>query len=255
MGLDISAKITWSELKNLASSKSSNMQYNEKSTIYVIFLIDGGMVFHTNILKDGSSDCVDFETNYKPTSNKKIVDGAVLFGGTDNTKIGNVGNRLKVDADITSIGGAIIESHSSKLRYVDMNAANGGIARDTSVTNAAYSTVYSYTGSGHLHFFVMNLEVKTDWIIKLTVDGEQIFDSTGLLSNDVSASGAYDLDDNSSSLELIGVRWGANTKFVWSSPGGKPIKYNTSISVSITRAPTKPAKKFTGGILCITKVT
>ena len=65
-----------------------------------------------------------------------VDSSTTLQGGTDGTKIGNVSDALKVVTQPSS-SVTTVPSWSKTLRYDDMNASNGGVARATSIPNSA----------------------------------------------------------------------------------------------------------------------
>lgn len=260
---------SWTEWKTVRTAKNLKYQYNDDGIVYTIYGYDGPEVHLCFIFKDivpysviasgysqaqNDSDKTDFETNFLSNANQPL-DTPYVLGNTDNTKIGNLGDRLKVDALVSDSGGSVYSTNTSKLRYVDMNASNGGVNRQTNITTSAFTTVFSYSGTGLMHFFVINLEAKGDWLIKFTVDGEEIFTSAGLNLSDFELNSSYDLDDGNDEtiLPAIGISYGKHEKFIWNSPSCTPLKFNSSVSISLKRV--SSTKKFIAGLSCITKVT
>ncbi len=199
----------------------------------------------------------NFRTSWNDASNASETE---LLGGTDQTKIGNVGDRLKVDASVsvTNLG---IATWSSKLRYVDMNVASGGIARGTSINVASgWNTIFSYTGSGKLASFVVNLDTTADWLVRLIVDGEEIFPSTGFLLQDLTTDTLYDLDDTGKSAEeglgfSHGLFVGSHATFHWKGSLDNPITYTSNVTIRIARNTGAAAKKFNAGLVILSKET
>lgn len=178
-----------------------------------------------------------------------------ITGGTDGSVIGNTGDRLKVDANIT--GTISPQFTTNKLRYVDMNASSGGVARGTSVAgNSTWVSVFSYTGSGYLLGFCMNLATATTgWQIRLVIDTtEEVFGATGLLTSEVDTLYTYTI--GTSNTPRAGAGLGTTTSmFYWSSPLDSPIKYNSKVQVFVMRATGQIAKTFNAGLLTLTKDT
>jgi len=186
---------------------------------------------------------------------KKFISRFRIKGATDGTLIGNVTDRLKVDTGLTGPSGSLTLATSKKLRYVDMNATTGGVARGTILTTTE-TTLFEYIGTGLVFAFLVNLEEKKDWIIRFKIDGEAIFTSSGLLVSDLESNRAYDLDHNhDEEAELVGIRLGKHTKFIWSGPLEFPIRYDQSVKITIQRVSGKPNKKFTGGFIILTQET
>lgn len=92
---------------------------------------------------------------------------ATFVGATDGTPIGNIGDRLKVDANLNS--GQLVPTITNKLRIryniADVSLPNTGV----------YQTVYSRSGTG-LFFGVQLGFDNANVNIRLTIDGGQVFD-------------------------------------------------------------------------------
>lgn len=174
-----------------------------------------------------------------------------LLGGTDGTTIGNIGDRLKVDALFSSTGQA--SSWPATLRYEDMNVSQGGVARGTKInTSTNWTTVYSYSGSGYVGGLIINLDTFTGWEIRLQVDSNTIFT---FVSEDLTTDTLYDVDDvSNTNLAFIGVMKGLHDTFSWHPPLTIPLRYNTNVSVQLRR-PTAGAKHFRAGLITLSKDT
>lgn len=182
-----------------------------------------------------------------------------LTGNTDNTKIGNVGDRLKTDTNITSIVGGLSLSTSKKLRYDDMNVGNGGIARATVIIlGAAQTTVYNRTGSGVFIGFIINLESAStatqNWQINLIIDGEEIFNTTGINTSDLVDNTIYNFntggtrEPSSLGMEMVDSTVYFTTSNIF------PISYSSSVVIKIKKT-TGANKKFQAGLVLLTKET
>jgi len=135
-----------------------------------------------------------------------------ILGGTDQTIIGNTADRLKVSA--LSAGGPIT---TSKKFRVDFNNGN------TAVTGAAYTTFYSYSGSGLFWGFRVNTD-QDGGQIQLTIDGDIIF--TNITSKNISDSGGANVN-----FEYLS-RAGAGTFYFFPK---YPIDYTTSVVLAAKR--------------------
>jgi hypothetical protein len=168
-----------------------------------------------------------------------------LKGNTDGTKIGNVGDRLKVDAKVS------VPALTSTLRYVDMNSSSGGVARNTNISTD-WTNIFSYSGSGNLVGFFINVEtLPTGWVFSLLVDGASIFEMSG---EDMTGDGLYDLDDvTDSNQAMLGISKGSHDRFIWHSPLGLPIQYSSSVVVRLKRS--TGSKKFQAGLIILSKET
>lgn len=63
-------KLPWSEFKSLADQGKVSITYIEKDLEYLLYIMTGGMVFHSVIFKNGEGDVLSFELSYKLLGNK-----------------------------------------------------------------------------------------------------------------------------------------------------------------------------------------
>lgn len=175
-----------------------------------------------------------------------------ILGADGTTLIGNTGDRLKVESAPSSAT-TTTPSWSKKLRYVDMNASNGGIARGTSIaTSANWTTIFSYSGSGFIAGLIINFETFTGWEMRLTVDSDEIFSFS---DSDLTSDVVYDVDDVADlNQAYIGISKGSHDRFLWHSPLASPTYYASTVVVQIRR-PTAGAKKFQAGLIVLSKET
>lgn len=164
----------------------------------------------------------------------------------------------KVVADVTIVPSpGSIPSVSKKLRYADMSVAEGGVARSTLITNAAWVQVFSYTGTGVMLSAVINVEDKSKWLVRLVVDGEEVFGSGGMLTGDLVDNAAYDLDDGGSPLSPnegnIGVSLEEHDRFVWTCPNSFPVRFESSVKWYLMRSPAQASKRVFAGLFVLTK--
>lgn len=176
----------------------------------------------------------------------------VIRGGTDNTKIGNEADKLKTTASVTFPTGQVI-AWNKKLRYLDMNASNGGVARDTQISTS-FTNIFSYTGSGYFVGFNLCLEDKANWYMRLIVDGEDILlGNTGISTNNLMTKTIYGWEPGDN-FDGPNIGFDVNDEtIVYQSPIGYPIRYDSSISLQVKHATT--AKKFRAGLICLSKET
>lgn len=171
-----------------------------------------------------------------------------VMGGTDNTRIGNVGDKLKVDASITYPNGRVA-SWNKYLRYYDMNAANGGVARGSSITTT-FTNIFNYSGAGFFIGMRLSLEDKNNWFLRIIVDGEDILiGNSGIDISDMSTKALYgwewaDTADESS----LGLDCNDETICV-QSPLSFPIYFATSLVIQIKHR--SGAKKFRAGLIAL----
>lgn len=121
-----------------------------------------------------------------PITQANDYNDTTIVGGTDATVIGNSGNRLLVDSQLSS---AVAPTYSSTYRLIH-------VVSTINLSGAAYQNVYSYTGSGKLINFVINSS-SDDLEIKVTINGITIFENfTAKEINDFGIRSVYNLPVN-----------------------------------------------------------
>lgn len=188
----------------------------------------------------------------------KVISGVVRIRGKDglvaDVDLVDGKNKLQTTTSITSLPTTTISAWSPKLRYVDMNASSGGVARNTSITTT-FVTIFSYSGTGYLAGVLLNVETNTKWKFKIIVDGQELFTSGGMLADDITGDTVYDLDDpTEANFALLGISKGQHDRFVFISPLGIPIRYNASVVVQVARTDAT-TKRFQAGLVILSKET
>lgn len=178
-----------------------------------------------------------------------------VLAGDDLTQIGHAGDRLKVDAAITSLGGGGIMSWTPKLVYLDMNASSGGVSRN-SVINTNWTNVFSYSGSGLLSGWSLSLEDNKKWEIRLIVDSMEIFGSSGMSMLDFDDHAIYGLARDNGDMANSGINMNSKTSPIfWSGPLDFPISYSSNVTIKVKRINGENSKKFKAGLVVLTKET
>ncbi len=70
-------ELDWSTLKQFISAKELSTHHFETDDYYQVYAFDNLIGFYSKLKKNDASfsaDVTDFETNYKPTSNRKLTD-------------------------------------------------------------------------------------------------------------------------------------------------------------------------------------
>jgi len=150
-----------------------------------------------------------------------------VIGGTDNTTIGNTGDRLKVDASFSS--GASPNLVKSGLRVEHSNT-------EIILSNSVYTTIYEQTSEeGKLYAFF--IEFSTDDLdIKLEIDGIESFNLN--FKNDIEKFSTF---NGAGKESFLGFEYDGN-KLQYKAEF--PIYYSTSFKISAKAAgPNKKAKK------------
>lgn len=171
-----------------------------------------------------------------------------LIGGTDGTAIGNNGEKLKVEAflstNITTIPSI------TKLAYDDMNASTGGIARDTQVSTT-YSTIYNRSGSGYIFGFSVSFEGNIlggdEFVIKFTVDSIVVAE---LSTVDIGTNAIYNLGSDGDA-NILGWQT-LNNNVMFKTPASGGVRYNSSVKIEIKKA-SGSNKRFRAGLIGLTK--
>lgn len=188
----------------------------------------------------------------------------MIVGVVGLDESGLVMNPIKSSADgelltktkITQVSGSM-NTFSNKLRYDDMNASTGGVARATSVLNSAWTRVYSYTGSGLMVGFLITLENSDSWQVRLVVDGEEILGANGILTDDLLGDQIYDMDTSGKAIPELdanfGLFMGTHDRFMCSMP--IPIGFSTSVNIYLKRITGAASKRFRAGLAVIQKDT
>lgn len=142
------------------------------------------------------------------------------------------------------------------LRFYDMNESNGGIARETTFTSAAWVQTFLFNGTGYLHSFSMTFEESKKNLIRLTIDGGEVFGSGGITMTDMESNSLYNLSmsDNNNSLPPLGIWQGNAHSFRFVGPSGLPLYFASSVQISIRRDPGEPNKRFRAGFVFLSGV-
>lgn len=171
-----------------------------------------------------------------------------LLGGTDGTPIGNNGDKLKVETSLSTTTTTV--ATISKLYYDDMNVANGGVARATSISTS-YTTIYNKSGSGHIFGFSVSFEGNIigadEFILKFTVDSLIVAE---ISTADIGTNALYAAGSDGDALI-----WGfqtANNNVMFKTPGNGGLRYNSTVQIQIKKA-SGSNKQFRAGIIALTK--
>lgn len=155
-------------------------------------------------------------------------------------------NRLWVNSKSTYAQKGLY-SLNKNLRVADMNASVGGVARGTSITNATWVDVFNFSGEGYLLHTLINFETFTDWLVRIIIDGSEIFGASGILTDDMTDDAVYDLDSNQD--DHLGLEVNPHKILSWHCPLVLPMYFATSCVVKIKRNTGAPNKKFKAGLI------
>lgn len=184
-----------------------------------------------------------------------IVEGSIVIVGTTGIIADVVtttsGNRLKVET-IFSPDGLVIPTIGNNLIFDDFNVANGGVARNTTISTG-WTKVYEKTGlaAGLFQGFLVTVEnINQDWDVRLVVDGVEVFGANGLSITDVRDDQLYGYDENFSSFvpEFLGIQVRKNT-FRFEGPNDYPIRIpGPTSSIAVYLRKNDGDKKFFAGL-------
>jgi hypothetical protein len=162
-----------------------------------------------------------------------------IMGGSTNTRIGNVVDRLKVNS-------AIAPFSAANSFFLDLNAGVGGLARDANVA-ATFTNLYNYAGSGTFLGFLVTLETAKDFWVRVVVDDIYFpfFGSDGLSLNDVDNNSLYDISGLSEQgSDAFNMSYNQNT-FCWTCSCG--IDFASRIQLQARRG--NNTRKFRAGFV------
>lgn len=133
-------------------------------------------------------------------------------------------------------------------KYLDMNPTTGGVNRGTNI-GSSWRTLFNLSGAGLLFGFLVTVQSGfNNWFIRLIVDGNELFTTTGLPLEDVEDSDKYGWEkDKEDALNFLGINIIEDT-FRWED------RYPTSFSqsVQILARRTGGSKDFKAGLVKIT---
>jgi hypothetical protein len=164
---------------------------------------------------------------------------------------------LGVQAQVTAAISGMFNV-SPKMRYDDMNAGSGGVARGTSIVqDAAETTVYSYSGSGLFFGFQMKMQNAStppnDWEIFLSIDSNNIFGTGGISTIDMTS--VYNIDATGPhQFDTLGVDIKGDSVY-FETTHLSPIKYETNVTIKVKKTGSGGNKTFDGGLALLTKET
>jgi hypothetical protein len=185
-------ELNWAEFKGFVQARSLSIQWFELNDIYLMKAFDGGLIVECRIPKTPvTADTTDFEDNFKDDGNDPLTlkeddphvsgeRGPLILGVRNDNDADLTDTNLDRSPIATSKEGwaktevkklpAVlpVQGLSKKLRYAKITA-------NQSLTNGSYVTVYTYSGSGVVFGFYLELTA-TDADIKVSVDSEVIID-------------------------------------------------------------------------------
>lgn len=244
-------KLDWNTFKAFINARSLSYSAISHPDGYFVQSTDDLLQIETFVLT-GTASYTEFTTIYLAGANTSSRTSKVLQPISAASLPLPTGAATS-DNQATQIAQLARLTPGNKLRYVDMGVASGGVAREAAITDAAWTTVFSYTGSGLVFGFSLGLESGNDkWLVRILCDGYDILPTAGLNSNDMNSASVYNLG----AFEGVGVNMiqtGSGLK--WSSPNNLGLLYTTSFSIQVRRVTGGGSKKFRAGLIALTKET
>ena len=182
---------------------------------------------------------------------RPIADGADPTIKATVYQRGDGKNALAVDNN--QVPGAVgpVPALGPNFTSEDMNVSTGGVARETAVGTGAWVDVYSVLGAGLLLGYLVTLEEPKKWLIRLIIDGNEIYGAAGIKTEDLDNEDMYGFEFNKeekrSSAFNQGFNLGERTVY-WQGPMGFPIAFETSIVIKLQKD-TGADKKFLAGLV------
>lgn len=268
-------KIEWSangstvhadDLFNHAGTHGDQWTFGTPAQYFRIRYVNGGTnqssfslqtILHRAGFKPSShriGDMVDDDDDAELT--KTVITGRDSLGVYRTASVDEDGNLTTAIAP----GASIVPTLGTALRYDDMNAGTGGIARGTSITAASgWNKVYEYSGTGLLMGVKQTLEDLTGtdtnyWRVRFVIDGSEIFGASGISCRDMTASSLYNWNTGTTpSPTWAGLNIVQDT-ITWDSPNNLPVTFTSNVKVYVRRQGTT-TKVWRAGLVCIVKVT
>lgn len=133
------------------------------------------------------------------------------------------------------------------LIYEDLGPSVGGVSRDTNI-GTSFTNVYSVNGAGLFFGFLLTLEnMEDDWFIRLIIDGNEIFGSSGISTKDLEKNDRYGYDKGGDDDGPFMLGFDIHDKTVrWQGIMDYPIAYESTVEIKIRYK--SSSKKFKAGL-------
>ena len=206
---------SWTDFKVIVDTFSEPVTYIEFSDRYIVLFTYDAVKYYVVVIKDSGAAVVDFEANYKPAGNVPTKGPT-----TQLSNVGVVGDRLKVDAelsvnDVTISGGCPTITGDKWRTELDTS--------DISLSDSSYTTLKTLS-TGILESIVIHFS--TDRVdVKINVDGTDIFDMNldDLEDIQVGGSSSSGSGGGTSTGGIMAIKTGS--KFCFTPPCG--LTYTT----------------------------
>ena len=194
----------------------------------------------------------------KTKPNNGNVRFSIGFKIDESGFLGRIDDKIKaaIVFDPTEDPSNIIPSLGRNLFYDEMNENFGGIPRQTTLDlNDGWVTLYNYLGAGLFLGFILTLEqLSTNWKIKVTIDGQEMFGVNGTSLFDLENDDVFGFDSDTTKAldQWIGISLRGD-QLRWQAPLNLPIKFAQSVNIQVIRD-SNIKRQFRAGIVSVTKV-
>lgn len=152
----------WNVYKVLLLNKDAVLQEEgDNATHYNVFFVENTVEYACDILK-GSPEATDYETNFQPNVNAQAV-VATNIVGIGGEEVGVIGDRLKVDAEVTV---------NAENRFRPKFSYSKS---DISLSQGSYTDLFNINVDGKVDALSMNFD-RDDVFVQIEVDGVVIYD-------------------------------------------------------------------------------
>jgi hypothetical protein len=215
----------WQDFKTVLDQYSIKPYYIDYTSHYYLSAENGSISFDLVLFKStpANSDQTDFETNYLPDSNP---DPKVRVTIVDPITVG----ATTLNPNYTSI--------DSSFTKIDLNRYY-----------QSYNTIYDYSGTGKLYGFSMDFN-SDNILIKLTIDGNSIFDIDLECIEDMTGNG--DDEGGSCFCNLGWINWNADRNIIKFKPP-YPISYSSNIKIEAKANSNTSSRDMTAYLIDIVK--
>lgn len=228
-------EVDWTFIKSLVDANNMKLHYIENDVEYLVFTINGQIVYETALFKAGTdvvvadvtqnaADLTDFENNYKADAN--------AYERLSITA--NFEDDINLDVNVKS------QVLSKDIRY-DQMTANQALTLDT------YVTIYEYAGTGQFYGFYSGL-ADSDVDLRVTIDGTEIIDDFLLSNLPIAGPGG----SGGGPFSSIFLQRSEGSEFNMQPP--MAIKYGSSIKIELNaHASSESQRKMVFGYVVLTK--
>lgn len=190
-----------------------------------------------------SIDCIKGIFPKKIAVGNEVLDQFLTF----------VSDRLKVDALISGVT-LPAPSYPTSVVYDDLNVANGGVARETTIEDdGEWVKLYEYEGAGFFCGTTLKLgSADSFWYVRVLLDSHEVFGSEGIYTTDLKTVYDFVAGNDSQSNTFSGLSI-TSSIFKFTTPNHIPISFTTGAKIYVKRSIDNGSKDFFGGLAVLNK--